>query len=65
MKKSGMLEEMARRGALDPAAAADQMELALVTILNALRSGHSARLPGLGTIIPGEPWTFEPETHES
>lgn len=62
MKKKEMAEDMARQSGVAPAVAADQMDRGVYRILRALRSGHSARLPGVGTITPGKHWTFRPES---
>lgn len=57
-----------------PEQAADQVDQAVNRILRALRSGQSARLPGLGTLLPsggtdgkgtaGKRWVFRREPHE-
>ncbi len=41
-----------------------QVDRVVTRIIRTLRRGHPARLPGLGTLIPGEPWTFDPEPAE-
>ena len=64
MKKSDLIKQVARQRGVEPGAAADQMDKAVNKIVRALRSGHAARLPGLGTISPGKRWVFRPEPHE-
>jgi nucleoid DNA-binding protein len=61
MKKSELARDIGERRGVDPGDAADQMDRAVNKIVRALRQGKTARLPGLGTIKPGKPWTFQPE----
>jgi nucleoid DNA-binding protein len=61
MKKSGLAKAVARQHKLKTAEAADQMEAAVTQIIQTLRRGQSAWLPGVGTISPGKPWTFQPD----
>jgi len=61
MKKVEIANHEGRRRRVDPADAADQMDLAVNQIIRALRSGRAAVLPGLGTIQPGKRWIFRPE----
>jgi len=65
MKKSDLVREMARRNGGNAGDAADQMDRVVNQIIRTLRSGKSARLPGLGTITPGKKWTFEPERNDA
>lgn len=58
MKKSDLAREIARQRAVPTGDAADQLDRAVAEIVRRLRSGRAARLPGLGTILPGKPWTF-------
>lgn len=58
------LRELLKSEGVEPAAVADQLDEAVTSILRALRSGHDAHLPGIGTISPGKRWTFHPESHE-
>lgn len=58
MKKSDLALEIARRTGVSTADAADQLDYAVTKIIRTLKSGREARLPGLGTILPGKPWTF-------
>lgn len=39
----------------------DDLERVIAAIIRTLRSGKPARLPGLGTINPGQSWTFRQE----
>jgi len=61
MKTSDLINEVARQRGVKTGAAADQMDQAVTKIIRALRRGHRAHLPGLGTIAPGKPWTFLPD----
>jgi nucleoid DNA-binding protein len=61
MKKSALAKAVAKRNRLKTGDAADQMDRAVTQIIQTLRSGQPARLPGLGTIRPGKSWTFRPE----
>ena len=61
MKKSDLINEVARQRGMKTGAAADQMDRAVTRIIRALRRGQRAHLPGLGTIAPGKPWTFHPD----
>jgi len=64
MKKPELIHEQAKRAGLEPETAADQMDRAVNRLLRALRGGHPARLPGLGTISPGKQWIFRQDSHE-
>jgi nucleoid DNA-binding protein len=64
MKKSDLIKHVAQQRGVEPGTAADQMDRAVNQILRALRNGHSARLPGLGTITPGKRWMFRQEPDE-
>ncbi|MGD1070556.1 MAG: HU family DNA-binding protein [Bryobacteraceae bacterium] len=64
MKKSDLVQEVARQRGVAPGTAADQMDRAVNKLVRALRKGRPARLPGLGTILPGKRWVFQPEPHE-
>jgi nucleoid DNA-binding protein len=61
MKKADLIKQVASQSGMEPGAAADQVDKAVNQILRALRSGKTARLPGLGTIRPGKHWSFRPE----
>jgi nucleoid DNA-binding protein len=61
MKKSDLAKDIGERHGVEPADAADQLDSAVNKLVRALRQGKTARLPGLGTIKPGKPWTFHPE----
>jgi nucleoid DNA-binding protein len=61
MKKAELANNEARRQRIAPGNAADQMDGLVNRIIRALKSGHSAELPGLGIIEPGKRWIFHPE----
>jgi nucleoid DNA-binding protein len=62
MKKSNLVREIVRQRGVGSAKAADEVDRAVTKILRALKSGREARLPGIGTISPGKPWVFRPES---
>jgi nucleoid DNA-binding protein len=64
MKKSDLVKAAVQLRGVEPGTAADQIDRAVSQLMRALRSGRSARLPGLGTISPGKLWTFRPERHD-
>jgi nucleoid DNA-binding protein len=64
MKKSDLARDMAKHSGVKPGDAADQMDRAVTRIIRTLKGGRPARLPGLGTIIPGKHWTFKQERNE-
>jgi DNA-binding protein len=69
MKKRELAERVAELQGLAPAEAADQVDKAVHKIIRALKSGQSARLPGLGTIMPdlgapGRRWLFKRDSDE-
>jgi Bacterial DNA-binding protein len=53
MKKDHLAKRLAKQSGISTAAAADQLDEVLSSILRRLRQGHSASLPGLGTFLPG------------
>lgn len=61
MKKPDLARTLAKRSGVEKEAAADQMDRVVTRIIRTLRRGHTAYLPGLGTLEPGKPWTFRPE----
>jgi len=63
MKKSDLVREIVKQCGVEPAQAADEVDQAVNKILRALRHGRETRLPGIGTIAPGKPWVFRPESH--
>ncbi len=65
MKKSGLAKAVAKRNRLKTGDAADQVDRAVTQIIQKLRSGQPAKLPGLGTIQPGKPWTFRGEADDN
>ena len=64
MKKSELARAVAKQNKMKAGDAADQVDRAVTRIIRTLRKGNSARLPGLGTITPGKPWTFQPDERE-
>lgn len=58
MAKSGPDKEDAYVANGIPRLEAEDLERVVDQIIRTLRSGKPARLPGLGTIDPGESWTF-------
>jgi nucleoid DNA-binding protein len=64
MRKKELAREIARGSGITPGDAADQLDKAVTEIVNALRKGQRARLPGIGVLSPGKPWTFRPERHD-
>lgn len=61
MKKSDLATDIGKEQGATPGDAADQLDRAVNKIVRALRHGKPARLPGLGTIQPGKPRTFQPD----
>lgn len=53
MKKSDLAERLARQAKVSKGAAADRLDRAVHRILENLRKGQPAVLPGLGTFTPG------------
>jgi nucleoid DNA-binding protein len=53
VKKSQLAKRLAKETGMSMAAAADELDDILATILQRVRHGHSASLPGLGTFFPG------------
>lgn len=64
MKKRDLAREIARSTGVRSGDAADQLDKAVAQIVTALRRGQKARLPGIGVLRPGKPWTFQPERHD-
>jgi nucleoid DNA-binding protein len=64
MKKSELANDVANANGVDTGNAADQLDCVINRIVRTLRGGHPARLPGLGTIIPGKHWTFKRERND-
>ena len=56
-----MAIHVAKKRGVEPGAAADQLDRVVTRIIRTLRRGEHAHLPGLGTISPGNPWTFHQE----
>jgi nucleoid DNA-binding protein len=64
MKKANLAREIAKRRGVGAGDAADELDCVVNHIIRTLKHGHPARLPGLGTIIPGKHWTFQQERDE-
>ena len=65
MKKAQLAIQEGKRQQVQPGNAADQMDRAVNRIIQALRSGRAAELPGLGTIRPGKRWIFRAERRKN
>jgi nucleoid DNA-binding protein len=63
MRKSELARKLPRRLRTTNIEAADELDHAVSEVLQKLRHGSVARLPGVGTISPDKSknWTFEPE----
>jgi nucleoid DNA-binding protein len=53
MKKPEIAKRLARQAGVSNAEAADQLDRVVNQILAKLRKGQPARLPGLGSFMPG------------
>jgi nucleoid DNA-binding protein len=65
MKKPDLTTRLARQTRRSKGAAADVVDRLVHDILTRLRRGEQARLPGLGTFLPGERPGFQFEDPES
>ena len=54
MKNRDLAQRLARKAGIPSAAAADQVDRVVTQIIENIRSGASAKLPGLGTFVAGE-----------
>ncbi len=59
MNRGDLAGKLARQTHCSKAAAADDLDRVVHTILTSLRRGEKARLPGLGTFVPGREPAFE------
>ena len=59
MKKEQLARRLAKESHLTPGAAADQVDRIVSELLERVRNGKSASLPGLGTFRPGRDQDFE------
>ena len=59
MRKKGLAREVARKTGVTRAEAADQVARVVNTILQKLRSGEDAKLPGFGQFQKGPDGTIE------
>jgi nucleoid DNA-binding protein len=68
MKKRELVQRAAELEGVAPGAAADHLDQAVNKIIKALKNGHSAHLPGLGTLTPASGasrrWVFRRESSE-
>jgi nucleoid DNA-binding protein len=64
MNKGELAKRLARQTHRSKAAAADELDRVVHQILTSLRRGEKARLPGLGTFVPGAQPGFEFEADE-
>ncbi len=62
MNKGELTTRLARQTHRSKAAAADEVDRVVHQILSRLRRGEKARLPGLGTFVPGARPAFEFES---
>ena len=62
MNKGELAGRLARQTHRSKAAAADDVDRVVHNILASLRRGEKARLPGLGTFVPGAQPGFEFDT---
>ena len=53
MKKTELVQKMARRSGTTRGQAADQLDLMVREILESVRQGKETHLPGLGRFLPG------------
>jgi nucleoid DNA-binding protein len=65
MNKGEIAGRLARQTHRSKAAAADDVDRVVHNILSSLRRGEKARLPGLGTFVPGAQPAFEFESDGS
>jgi nucleoid DNA-binding protein len=54
MKQNDLVQRLASTTQTTPGAAADQLEQIVHDIIQALKEGRSAALPGLGTFTPAD-----------
>ncbi len=59
MDKDQLAAQLARRTRLSRPAAADELDQVVHDILETLRKGQPASLPGLGTFVPGATPAFQ------
>lgn len=59
MKKNDLAERLARQAGVSKPDAADQLDRVVHEILQSLRKGRPASLPGLGTFVPGQKPAFK------
>ena len=59
MKQSAFIRRFARATGVTPAAAADQLDHIVANIVDRLRRGQSAKIPGLGAFPAGDRSQFD------
>lgn len=59
MKQSTLIRRLARATGVTPAAAADQLGHIVAHIVDRLRRGQAAKIPGLGAFPPGDRSHFD------
>lgn len=59
MGKKEIAERLARQAHLSPGDAADQLDRLVYEILQQVRKGHNATIPGLGTFRAGDVLGFD------
>jgi nucleoid DNA-binding protein len=64
MKKAQLAQRLAKESRITTAAAADQLDRMVSDILQRVRSGQTAALPGLGTFRPGHNPEFQFERRQ-
>jgi len=58
MRKKELVLRLAQDARVSPAEAADEIDAVVHDILKKVRHGKRARLPGLGTFVPGQNTKF-------
>ncbi len=62
--KHVLAHKLAKQHGTPAGDAADQIDRTVSRLLRALRHGKPARLPGIGTIEPGEKWILRPDRND-
>lgn len=61
MRKKNIARRLAQEAQLTAADAADQIDSVVTKLIRRLKDGKPAKMPGFGTLLPGEAVTFKPE----